>query len=80
MDWIVIGFVILIALALRWDFENVTNKLAARLQTIEISLEKIDEKLLIIGSDTTRATKALDRKQETIEERWLRENYSPPAA
>jgi hypothetical protein len=80
MLWLVMGFIAVIALALRWDFENETNKLAARLQAIEISLERIDAKLLVIGSDTTRAANAFDRKQETIEEQWLRENHVPPAA
>jgi hypothetical protein len=61
------------ALALRWDFRNDSNDLAARLKTIEAGLERIDDKLRIIGADTARARKTLDRKQETIEEQWLRE-------
>jgi hypothetical protein len=79
MSWLIIGFVIVAALALRRDFENETNKLAARLKSIEAALERMHNKLLISGTNTARAARALDCKQETIEEQWLRENYTPPA-
>lgn len=74
-SWLVVGFIILVALALRWDFDNETKKLAGRLQNIEASLERVSDKLLIIGADTARAAQALDRRQETIEEQWLQEEH-----
>jgi len=77
VDWLIIGFIAVVALVVRWDFENKANKLAARLKTIESALERIDNKLVIIGSDTARTAEALDGEQEIIEEEWLRENHKP---
>jgi hypothetical protein len=83
VSWLDIGFVILFALVLKWDIVRATNhateKLTDRLKNIEFSQERIEEKLVLIESDGTRILNTLHRKQETIEEQWLRENYTPPA-
>lgn len=82
-SWFGIGFIILFALVLKWDIVRATNsateKLAARLKNIETSQERIEQKLLLIGSDGKQLLNALDRKEETIEEQWLGENLTPHA-
>jgi hypothetical protein len=76
VSWLDIGFVVLFALVLKWDIvratNNATEKLTDRLKNIEFSQERIEEKLLLIESEGTQILNTLHRKQETIEEQWLR--------
>ena len=79
MNWLDGGFIVAVALAVCWVCEGAIDKHAARLKSIELSQERIQEALKLIGSDTRQILNTANRKQETIEEQWLRENCNPPA-
>jgi hypothetical protein len=82
ISWVAIGFIFVVALALKWDLRrdlnNAADALAAQLKNIESAQQTIVGRLTMVESNVARTLTAVTRKEETIEEQWLRENHKSP--